>query len=49
MAAPSALDSLVPPIVKRVYIENDLCYDIRSVVAAIRTEHRQLLLQKGAR
>jgi len=40
---------LVPAECKRVYIENDLCYDIRSVVQAIRTEHRQMLLQKGAR
>jgi hypothetical protein len=35
---------LVPPIVKRVYIENDLCYEIRSVVLAIQAEHRQLQL-----
>lgn len=35
---------LVPPQVKRVYIENDLCYDIRSVVRAIQDEHRQLML-----
>jgi hypothetical protein len=35
---------LVPPGVKRVYIENDLCYDIRSVVLAIQAEHRQLQL-----
>jgi hypothetical protein len=34
----------VPAGVKRVYIENDLCYDIRSVVLAIQTEHRQLQL-----
>ena len=35
---------LVPTTVKRVYIESDLCYDIRSVIAAIRAEHRQLQL-----
>ena len=35
---------LVPDIVKRVYVENELCYDIRSVVRAINEEHRQLLL-----
>lgn len=35
---------LVPETVKRVYIENDLCYDIRSVVRTIQTEHRQLQL-----
>lgn len=35
---------LIPAGVKRVYIENDLCYEIRSVVLAIQTEHRQLQL-----
>jgi len=35
---------LVPPDCKRVYVENDLCYDIRSVVRAIQNEHRQLQL-----
>jgi hypothetical protein len=35
---------LVPPAVKRVYIENDLCYDIRSVIQAIQAEHRELQL-----
>jgi len=35
---------LVPAECKRVYIENDLCYDIRSVVRAIQTEFRQLQL-----
>lgn len=35
---------LVPPQVKRVYIENDLCYDIRSVIRAINEEHRALML-----
>lgn len=35
---------LVPPQIKRVYIENDLCYDVRSVVRAIQDEHRQLML-----
>jgi len=38
---------LVPSECKRIYIENDLCYDIRSVVQAIRSEHRQMILQKG--
>lgn len=32
---------LVPPSVKRKYVENVLCYDIRSVVAAINAEYRQ--------
>ena len=35
---------LVPAECKRVYIENDLCYDVRSVVRTIQTEHRQLQL-----
>lgn len=35
---------LVPEEVKRVYIENDLCYDIRTVVRAIQAAYRQLQL-----
>lgn len=35
---------LVPEECKRVYIENDLCYDIRSVIRAIQNEYRQLQL-----
>lgn len=35
---------LVPPEVKRVYVENSLCYDIRTTVRAIQTEARQLEL-----
>lgn len=35
---------LVPDECKRVYIENDLCYDVRSVIRAIQNEHRQLQL-----
>lgn len=35
---------LVPSVIKRVYIENDLCYDIRSVIRAINEEHRQMML-----
>ena len=35
---------LVPEGCKRVYVENDLCFDIRSVVRAIQNEHRQLQL-----
>ena len=35
---------LVPDAVKRVYIENELCYDIRSVIRAIENEYRQLQL-----
>jgi hypothetical protein len=36
---------LVPQEIKRVYVENVLCYDIRTVIRAIQTEHRQLQLQ----
>jgi hypothetical protein len=32
---------LVPPDIKRMYVENVLCYDIRTVVRAINTEFRQ--------
>jgi hypothetical protein len=32
---------LVPQECKRIYVENVLCYDIRSVVRAINTEYRQ--------
>ena len=35
---------LVPDTCLRIYIENDLCYDIRSVIRTIQTEHRQLQL-----
>ena len=35
---------LIPASVKRVYIENVLCYDIRSVIRTITAEHRQLML-----
>lgn len=35
---------LVPETVRRVYVENVLCYDIRSVVRTIQAEHRQLQL-----
>ena len=40
---------LVPQTVKRLYVENDLCYDIRSVVQAIQNEHRQLQLMGKVR
>ena len=36
--------ALVPASCKRIYIENDLCYDIRSVVRTIQAEHRHLQL-----
>lgn len=35
---------MVPATCKRVYVENDLCYDIRSVIRTIQTEYRQLQL-----
>lgn len=39
---------LVPPSVKRMYVENSLCYDIRSVITAIQAEHRALQLTRRA-
>lgn len=35
----------VPESVKKTYVENVLCYDIRTVVRAIQMEYRQLQLQ----
>jgi hypothetical protein len=35
---------LVPAECKRTYIENVLCYDVRSVIRAIQNEHRHLQL-----
>jgi hypothetical protein len=35
---------LVPSDIKRVYVENVLCYDIRTTVRAIETEYRQMQL-----
>ena len=35
---------LVPETIKRSYVDNVLCYDIRTVVRAIEEEHRQLQL-----
>jgi hypothetical protein len=35
---------MVPPICKRVYVENALCYDMRSVIRAINEEFRALQL-----
>jgi hypothetical protein len=39
---------LVPATCKRVYIENDLCYDVRSVIQSIQNEYRQLQLMGKA-
>lgn len=35
---------LVPDSCKRIYVENELCYDIRSVIRTIQAEHRHLQL-----
>jgi len=35
---------MVPPVAKRVYVENVLCYDMRSVIRAITEEARALRL-----
>ena len=35
---------LVPAVCKRVYVENTLCYDMRSVIRAIQEEYRALQL-----
>lgn len=37
---------LVPSEIKRIYVENVLCYDIRTTVRAIETEYRQLQLAR---
>jgi hypothetical protein len=37
---------LVPTEIKRIYVENVLCYDIRTTVRAIQSEFRQLQLQQ---
>lgn len=39
---------LVPAEIKRIYVENVLCYDIRTTVRAIQTEFRALQLQGKA-
>lgn len=35
---------LVPPSIKRMYVENVLCYDMRSTIQAIQAEFRQMQL-----
>ena len=37
---------LVPEGVKRIHVYTSLCYDIRSVIRAIKEEHRELVLRK---
>lgn len=39
---------LVPPVAKRTYVENVLCYDMRSVIRAINEEYRALRLSGRA-
>ena len=39
---------LVPPTAKRTYVENVLCYDMRSVIRAINEEYRALQLSGRA-
>lgn len=38
---------MVPEGVKRIHVYTSLCYDIRTVVRAIKEEHRELVLRKG--
>lgn len=37
---------LVPSEIKRVYVENSLCYDIRTTIRAIQAEYRERVLKK---
>lgn len=37
---------LVPTDIKRVYVENSLCYDIRTTIRAIEAEYRERVLPK---
>ena len=36
---------LVPSEIKRVYVSNDLCYDIRTTIRAIQNEAREIQLK----
>ena len=38
---------LVPQEIKRLYVANDLCYDIRTTIRAIQAEARQLQLKEN--
>lgn len=42
-------ETLVPEECKRMYVSNDLCYDIRSVVNYIEAEYRRMQLQGRVR
>lgn len=37
---------LVPNEIKRIYVENSLCYDIRTTIRAIQAEYRERVLKK---
>lgn len=37
---------LVPPTVKRIYVDSVLCYDIESVIQAVEAEYRRLALSR---
>lgn len=37
---------LVPDGVKRIHVYTSLCYDIRTVIRAVKEEHRELVLRK---
>jgi hypothetical protein len=39
---------MVPPSIKRIYVANTLCYDIRLTIQAIQTEDRRNQLARGA-
>ena len=39
-------EELVPASVRRIYVDNVLCYDMRSVIQAIETEYRERVLGK---
>lgn len=39
---------LVPADIKRMYVENVLCYDVRTTIRSIQTEHRQNQLMRKA-
>ena len=40
---------LVPVEIKRLYVENDLCYDIRTTIRAIQAEYRQQQMKGSIR
>ena len=38
---------MVPDEIKRTYVGNDLCYDIRTTIRAIQAAYRRLQLNGG--